>query len=288
MVGAMSAETHLPRPPIPPRPSRRTVSTISPPESLSSCVATLQEHPFLPTAKMMLSGVFETIPLDSSSDEDADSDWVTVLDPTTPSSTGDEAPRRESTDADSDEDENARSQGELVPRTKPGGYDSRVEQMLYENPELPILITDAGKSTESGRYIVYTIKTGVWLEVLLVALKSKQTLTDLSLGAYSAPPLLRVRIPTRCAYKATPNPYHTPDPRKAHHGRLRCQPHQRKARPTDHRPPKAHVGRLLEPVPEDGAGPNRWCLVEVPGPEFQLGKLSTQSRRRVLRTNLGL
>ncbi|KAH6850128.1 hypothetical protein B0I37DRAFT_370818 [Chaetomium sp. MPI-CAGE-AT-0009] len=80
--------------------------------------------------------------------------------PNTPSSTGDEAPRRESIDAESQEEENARSQGELVPRPKPGGYDSRVEQMLYENPELPILITDAGKSTESGRYIVYTIKTG--------------------------------------------------------------------------------------------------------------------------------
>ncbi|KAL2200918.1 mRNA capping enzyme alpha subunit-like protein [Corynascus similis CBS 632.67] len=80
--------------------------------------------------------------------------------PNTPSSTDDEIPRREASDTESEEEENARSQGELVPRTKPGGYDSRVEQMLYENPELPILITDAGKSTESGRFIVYTIKTG--------------------------------------------------------------------------------------------------------------------------------
>lgn len=110
---------------------------------------------------------FDTIPLDDVDppDEHADPDWVTVdarYDaPNTPSSTGDEAARHESTDAESDEDENARSQGELVPRTKPGGYDSRVEQMLYENPELPILIIDAAKSQESGRYIVYTIKTGV-------------------------------------------------------------------------------------------------------------------------------
>ncbi|KAL2137344.1 hypothetical protein VTI74DRAFT_3284 [Chaetomium olivicolor] len=80
--------------------------------------------------------------------------------PNTPSSTGDEAPRHEATDAESEEEETARSQGELAPRRKPGGYDSRVEQMLYENPELPILITEAGKSQESGRYIVYTIKTG--------------------------------------------------------------------------------------------------------------------------------
>jgi hypothetical protein len=48
------------------------------------------------------------------------------------------------------------------PKRKPGGYDSRIEQILYENPKLSILITDAGKSLESGgRYIVYTIKTGV-------------------------------------------------------------------------------------------------------------------------------
>jgi hypothetical protein len=49
-----------------------------------------------------------------------------------------------------------------VPKRKPGGYDSRIEQVLYENPEMSILITDAGKSLESGgRYIVYTIRTGV-------------------------------------------------------------------------------------------------------------------------------
>lgn len=54
------------------------------------------------------------------------------------------------------------SHSELQPRRKPGGYDSRIEQLLYENPETPIYITDAGKSVEnSGRYIVYTIRTGV-------------------------------------------------------------------------------------------------------------------------------
>ncbi|KAK5663932.1 hypothetical protein OQA88_144 [Cercophora sp. LCS_1] len=97
-----------------------------------------------------------------------ESDWE-YLDPRydaphTPSTTSDEAPaanNRDFSGTDSDEDADAHAHGELVPRRKPGGYDSRVEQMLYENPELPILITDAGKSTESGgRYIVYTIKTG--------------------------------------------------------------------------------------------------------------------------------
>ena len=115
---------------------------------------------------MLSTAGFESIPLDAPDhDADADGDWVSVDPrydvPSTPSSTGDEAPRHESTDAESEEEENARSHGELVPRTKPGGYDSRIEQMLYENPELPILITEAGKSTENGRYIVYTIKTGV-------------------------------------------------------------------------------------------------------------------------------
>ncbi|KAM7185373.1 mRNA capping enzyme alpha subunit-like protein [Rhypophila sp. PSN 637] len=64
-------------------------------------------------------------------------------------------------DVDTDEENDDAGHGELIPRRKPGGYDSRVEQMLYEDPDLPILITDAGKSSENGgRYIVYTIKTG--------------------------------------------------------------------------------------------------------------------------------
>ena len=45
---------------------------------------------------------------------------------------------------------------------KKGGYDSRIQQILYENPELEILITDAGKSSD-GSYIVYRIRTGVQL-----------------------------------------------------------------------------------------------------------------------------
>ncbi|KAG6004312.1 Sorting nexin, cytoplasm-to-vacuole targeting pathway/endosomal sorting [Claviceps maximensis] len=50
---------------------------------------------------------------------------------------------------------------ETARKRKPGGYTSRIEQVLYENPETPIIITDAGKSVESGgRYIVYTIRTG--------------------------------------------------------------------------------------------------------------------------------
>jgi hypothetical protein len=47
-------------------------------------------------------------------------------------------------------------------QSKKGGYESRVEQLLWESPE-PIQITHAGKNSESGGgYIVYTIQTGVW------------------------------------------------------------------------------------------------------------------------------
>ncbi|KAL2213645.1 sorting nexin-41 [Sarocladium strictum] len=78
-----------------------------------------------------------------------------------------ETPRTPTSDSDEDvvhatytgEDDDGPASA--VPKRKPGGYDSRIEQVLYENPEMSILITDAGKSLESGgRYIVYTIRTG--------------------------------------------------------------------------------------------------------------------------------
>ncbi len=84
--------------------------------------------------------------------------------PATPTS-DDESPHNEPPDfvsrprdlSDDDEDY-AQQRG---PRKK-GGYDSRIEQILYENEDLQILITDAGKSQESGgSYIAYTIRTGV-------------------------------------------------------------------------------------------------------------------------------
>lgn len=66
---------------------------------------------------------------------------------------------RDLSDADDDVEYPARSRS--IPRKK-GGYDSRIEQILYENPHLQIVITEAGKSNESGgSYIVYTIRTGV-------------------------------------------------------------------------------------------------------------------------------
>ncbi|KAI7779496.1 sorting nexin-41 [Diaporthe eres] len=107
--------------------------------------------------------MFQDIPLDSSED-DADCDWE-IIDPQYDVPQPPEEAHQSSYSApatsapESDEDDEAEEQ--LAPRRKPGGYDSRIEQILYENPELPILITDAGKSLESGgRYIVYTIRTG--------------------------------------------------------------------------------------------------------------------------------
>ncbi|MCJ1228439.1 Sorting nexin, cytoplasm-to-vacuole targeting pathway/endosomal sorting [Toensbergia leucococca] len=66
---------------------------------------------------------------------------------------------RDLSDDDEDEYTQERSPGDLP--KKRGGYDSRIEQILHENPDLQIIITDAGKNNESGgSYIVYTIRTG--------------------------------------------------------------------------------------------------------------------------------
>lgn len=80
--------------------------------------------------------------------------------PQTPTSDSDNEHNHGVIHDDSDDDDEDLTQ-DAGPKRKPGGYDSRIEQILYENPKLSILITDAGKSIESGgRYIVYTIKTG--------------------------------------------------------------------------------------------------------------------------------
>jgi hypothetical protein len=62
----------------------------------------------------------------------------------------------------SDVDYNDEDQGDEPVTPKKGGYDSRVEQWLYENPGSSIIITYAGKNLEGGGgYIAYTINTGV-------------------------------------------------------------------------------------------------------------------------------
>ncbi|KAF8540583.1 hypothetical protein BDD12DRAFT_832756 [Trichophaea hybrida] len=63
--------------------------------------------------------------------------------------------RKVAIDSDDEEDEEYRQ----MRREK--GYSSRVEQLLLENKNIPIVISDAGKNNEgSGGYIVYMIRTG--------------------------------------------------------------------------------------------------------------------------------
>lgn len=89
-----------------------------------------------------------------------------ITPPSGASSPTDEPPEFVSQPRDlSDEDEEGYSQQRSgVVQRKKGGYDSRIEQILYENPDLQITINDAGKSNENGgSYIVYNIKTKVRL-----------------------------------------------------------------------------------------------------------------------------
>lgn len=60
---------------------------------------------------------------------------------------------------DLSEDEDEQSHSQTAPRK--GGYDGRIQQILYENPELEILIVEASKSPD-GNFIAYRIRTGVW------------------------------------------------------------------------------------------------------------------------------
>ncbi|KKY20808.1 putative sorting nexin-41 [Phaeomoniella chlamydospora] len=65
----------------------------------------------------------------------------------------------ESGDEDEEEEEEPAAQRDQVPRRQ-GGYDSRIQQLLYEDPDLEIIITDAAKDHGGGGFIVYTIRTG--------------------------------------------------------------------------------------------------------------------------------
>lgn len=104
-------------------------------------------------------------------DADADPGWHHIdhdyNEPRTPSTIDenhhdDHAETRQQYDPSDAGSEEEYEEATNVPKRKKGGYDSRIEQILYENPDLPVLIVDAGKSLESGgKYIVYTIRTGV-------------------------------------------------------------------------------------------------------------------------------
>lgn len=112
----------------------------------------------------------KTVPLEDF--EGQDIDWTLVgtdlNDSTVPSSYSNPPDfaqsagfQHEDTDTDSEEDYRSEALENSRPGPKPGGYAGRIEQILYENPNLPILITDAGKGSDGTKYIVYTIRTGV-------------------------------------------------------------------------------------------------------------------------------
>ncbi|KIX96939.1 uncharacterized protein Z520_07053 [Fonsecaea multimorphosa CBS 102226] len=78
--------------------------------------------------------------------------------PTSYSASSNQASQFRDDDDEEEEDDDER-QAESGPVPPKGGYDSRVQQILYEQPDLEIVITDAGKSADGG-YIVYKIRTG--------------------------------------------------------------------------------------------------------------------------------
>lgn len=59
---------------------------------------------------------------------------------------------------DDEAEYNKQQQSSQLPRK--GGYDGRIQQILYENQDLEVLIVDAGKSSHGG-FIEYRIRTGV-------------------------------------------------------------------------------------------------------------------------------
>jgi len=82
--------------------------------------------------------------------------------PATPPS-GTSTPQNEP--ADYHDQEGAHNASEQAYR-KHGNYTSRVEQILFEQPEVQIVITHAGKNMEGGgSYIAYTIRLGVSRDV---------------------------------------------------------------------------------------------------------------------------
>lgn len=114
-------------------------------------------------------------------DHEADPDWERIEHAHggvgTPSTTSEHADneaepqQRQYGDISGGSDDEYGGSTQIAPKRKKGGYDSRIEQILYENPDLPILIVDAGKSLESGgKFIVYTIRTGVSLQSLSLTL----------------------------------------------------------------------------------------------------------------------
>jgi hypothetical protein len=116
-----------------------------------------------------------------------------------------------------------------APRWQPGGYGSRIEQLLCENPDMPIMITDAGKSPENGgRYIVYTIRTGVRGLPPPFIPAVTQPHSDLgALGPGSQAAVFGICVAPRGACSPAPDARHPSDSGEALNGGLRREPDAR-------------------------------------------------------------
>lgn len=101
---------------------------------------------------------------------------------------------------------------------KKSGYDSRVEQILYERPDLVITIVAAGKNVEGGgNYIVYTVRTGV----CIYPFERRQMLTNaMRTGCRSQASLLRLLLAPQDPRRPSSHFNHSPHSGEAFYGRL--------------------------------------------------------------------
>lgn len=122
---------------------------------------------------------------------------------------------------DTDDEDGFGNRRGSSPVRKKGVYDSRIEQILYENPDLPILITHAGKNHEGGgSYIVYTIRTGVSLHLVYI---DPAASSRIGKGYRSSPTVFGVRFSTTSLGELAPDVGNPAYSRETHHGRLCCQ-----------------------------------------------------------------
>lgn len=165
--------------------------------------------------------------------------------------------------SDEDEPEGYSTQQTSHGYPRKSRYDSRIEQILYENPDMPILITDAGKNHEGGgSFIVYTIRTGV-----RAPLERLEPRCSRILGSRSPTTILRVRFLATDAGQPSSHARHPPDPGEAYNGRLCCQAYKSQGRLCYYRFAQADACRLLEQVSPDEGGSGRWSMVEIPRSE---------------------
>lgn len=100
-------------------------------------------------------------------------------------------------------------------------YDSRIEQILYENLDMPILITDAGKNHEGGgSFIVYTIRTGVCSHRQPYC-ERRITADGYAVIGYRSPTaILGIRFSSTDTGQPSSDSHHSSDSREAYDGGL--------------------------------------------------------------------